>query len=137
MVRGAQRPGGSIDDSIECACQTRASSGGSIVCAVDTASEGDGDTLKLACLLVLAESADARQHEIIVFPDDGDERELEFLYGNLSEASYNLGIAYRAMGDQISPNASRIAFIAATRAREIGERCRMRENAHADLVTST
>ena len=88
-----------------------------------------------ACLLVLAESADARQHEISAFPDNGDEYELESLYGNLSEASHNLGIAYRAMGDQISPNASRIAFFAATRAREIGERCWMRESAHADLVT--
>ena len=95
----------------------------------------DGDTSKHACLLVLAESADARQHEIIVFPDDGDMYELESLYGNLSEASYNLGIAYRAMGNQISPNASRVAFFAATRAREIGERCWMRESAHTDLVT--
>ena len=78
----------------------------------------DGDISNYACLLTLAESADARQHEVDNFPKNGDLSKLEELYDNLGYAFEDLGDAYMAMGNQINPDAAQRAYSTGAFARE-------------------
>ena len=75
-----------------------------------------------ACLLVLAESVDARQHEINNFPKDGDRSKLEEMYSDLGDDFEELGDAYRGMGSQINSYAAKSAYLSGGYAREISMR---------------
>jgi len=78
----------------------------------------DGDISNHACLLMLAESADARRYEVENFPKNGDLSKLEDLYDDLGYAFEELGDAYEAMGNQINPDAARSAYSTGKFARE-------------------
>ena len=87
----------------------------------------DGDLSNHACLLVLAQSADARRHEVDNFPKDGDLLKLAELYDDLGDDFEELGNAYRDMGNQISPDAARRAYFVGHSAYDIGKRIYVRE----------